>query len=190
MGVKQFWLHISYWKKEQCHQQILRKQRHSFTDKGLRQSFRWPDSVYPPQWSLSRLTFAIYSLLGCDVLYSISPAWKMETENMTIQVLCLLPQERKAVYGSPSGDCKCRRVKIHQSPSFLHVMAKCQLNSGSILLGSEPIGKGCILKLKNAFLVHLCFFNFHVCVIHMLDNSFCMHVCIPRKCYFHMLPNQ
>ena len=109
---------------------------------------------------------------------------------MTMQVLCLLPQERKAVYGSPSGDCKCRRVKIHQSPSFLHVMAKCQLNSGSILLGSEPIGKGCILKLKNAFLVHLCFFNFHVCVIHMSDNSFCMHVCIPRKCYFHMLPNQ
>ena len=98
-----------------------------------------------------------------------------DREYNLMQVLCLLPQEEKAVYGSPLGECKCRYVKIHQSPSFLHVMAKCQLNSGSILLGPESIGKGCILKLRNAFLVCPCFFNFHACFIHMSNNSFYMH---------------
>lgn len=93
-----------------------------------------------------------------------------------MQVLCLLPQEAKAVYGSPLGECKCCHVKIHHSPSFLHVMAKCQLDSGSILLGPESIGKGCILKLRNAFLVCPCFFNFHACFIHKSNNSFYMHV--------------
>lgn len=95
-----------------------------------------------------------------------------------MQVLCLLPQKGKAVYDSPLGDRKYRHVKIHQSPSFLHVMAKCQLNSSSILLGSEPSGKGCILKLRNAFLLCLCYFKFYVDFIHMSNNFIFIYIYI------------
>lgn len=120
----------------------------------------------------SRLTFLLPllpSVLQCALTTFLQYGWWGRGYNL-MQVSCLLPQEEKAVYGSPSGDCKCHHVKIHQSPSFPHVMAKCQLNSSSALLGSEPIGRGCILKLRNAVLLCLCHFNFYVCFIHMSNN--------------------
>lgn len=109
-----------------------------------------------------------------------------DKEYNLMQVLCLLPQKGKAVYDSPLGDRKYRHVKIHQSPSFLHVMAKCQLNSSSILLGSEPSGKGCILKLRNAFLLCLCYFKFYVDFIHMSNNFIFIYIYI--SCKYYLFP--
>lgn len=53
-------------------------------------------------------------------------------------------------------------VKIHQSPSFLHVIEKCRLSSSSVLLGSESIGRGAFknsgmdLSYAFAILTFLC----------------------------------
>lgn len=71
-------------------------------------------------------------------------------------------------------------VRVH-SPSSPHIRAEWLLSSASTLSGSGPMGKGCILKLRSAFLLCLCYLNFYIDFIHMLNNVFYMHAYILCK---------